>query len=157
MRPIALKHWTIEQRLLARQKIVPGPLTTPCWEWTGSKNHLGYGQIHFGGSQCKVHRLAYQCWREPIPLCLELDHLCRNRACFNPEHLEPVTRIVNMSRGKFLRAEKTHCSQGHPYDGENLRIALVTRGGIEREHRKCRTCNREQQQWFRKRLVTLEL
>jgi hypothetical protein len=71
---------------------------------------------------------------------LELDHTCRNRACFNPEHLEPVTHQENMKRsplvGKSPKPRKTECPKGHPYVGENL---ILTKRG----HSRCRTCANE--------------
>ena len=81
-----------------------------------------------------AHRFAYELLVGPIPDDLELDHLCRNTCCVNPEHLEAVTHLENMRR-RHLR-EATHCAQGHPYDEENTGWRD---GG---KHRYCKACNR---------------
>ena len=113
-----------------------------CWEWTASRNRagLGYGQFWWGKRLVVAHRLAYEALVQPIPGGLESDHLCRNRACINPLHIEPVTRSINVLRGNapaILRARHarvTHCPQGHPYDGSNLRWS--------RGKRYCNSCPR---------------
>lgn len=107
-----------------------------CWEWTAARSSSGYGQFGPGGrgSQALAHRWAYEFFVGPIPDGLELDHLCRNRACVNPEHLEPVTHRVNALRGyspKILSYLTGRCRQGHPRDG-------LSRGG----RRYCRECER---------------
>lgn len=114
-------------------------LTTGCWEWRGRTNDKGYGKFETGREQL-AHRVAYLYWIGPIPAGLELDHLCRNRRCVNPTHLEAVTHAVNMSRAKCRnpRSEafraRTHCSKGHLFDAPNT--------GVYRGARYCRTCNR---------------
>lgn len=75
-----------------------------CWEFTGALN-TGYGRISGpGGRLLYTHRLAYELLVGTIPEGMDLDHLCRNRACCNPDHLEPVTRRVNLLRGETLTA-----------------------------------------------------
>lgn len=98
-------------------------LTLFCWEWKGAINRdTGYGVVGLGrrsDGTGLVHRVVYELLIGPIPQGLDLDHLCRNRACCNPAHLEPVTRKVNVSRGlraKGWRDSATHCSRGHAYD-----------------------------------------
>ena len=86
-----------------------------CWIWTASKDRLGYGK--FGRPSVLAYRFSYELHRGKIPSGLELDHLCRNPSCVNPEHLEAVTHRVNMLRGigpSAVNARKTHCKQGHP-------------------------------------------
>ncbi len=117
-----------------------------CWRYDGSLNHGGYGHVNVkDGSGTwapkSVHRIAYLTLVGPIPDGLDLDHLCRNRACWNPAHLEPVTRQVNVVRGiaptksgAWQRAV-THCPAGHPYNQANTRVA--------NGRRHCRACARE--------------
>lgn len=110
-----------------------------CWEWTGRPNKGGYGQVTRRGKPRLVHRLAYEMLVGPIPEGLDLDHLCRNTICVNPDHLEPVTNRENTMRSfNFIRfnAEATHCPEGHEYAGLNLYV--TTKGW-----RECRTCKRE--------------
>jgi hypothetical protein len=114
---------------------------TPCVEWTGGRNSQGYGYVAFRMGPRKVqsksvHRMAYELLVGPIPEGKQLDHLCRNRACVNPEHLEPVTCQVNLLRGATLAAKnaaKTHCHRGHLLIGGNLYVN-------PKGHRECKRC-----------------
>lgn len=118
-----------------------------CWIWKGSKDHGGYGWIHINGRAIKAHRFAYETFVGPIPEGLEPDHLCRIRACVNPDHLEPVTRRENILRGdgpKLTRERKraiVQCPQGHPYDQVNT----YHRYG----HRYCKTCIAQRKKHYR--------
>lgn len=70
-----------------------------CWRWVGALNRSGYGEFGAHGSHAvRAHRWAYEYLRADIPAGLQLDHLCRNRWCVNPWHLEPVTPLVNTRR-----------------------------------------------------------
>lgn len=86
-----------------------------CLVWPGAKSH-GYGQISVNGKPKRVHRIAYELAYGPIPEGLEIDHLCGNRACCLPEHLEAVTHAENLRRSSNIvgvLARRTHCSRGH--------------------------------------------
>lgn len=76
-----------------------------CWEWTGRKIWNGYGLIHWHIDQWLVHRASYTIFVDDIPEGLQIDHLCRNRACVRPTHLEPVTHGENVRRGVRFRRE----------------------------------------------------
>lgn len=114
-------------------------IAAPCWQWLGG----GYPYGHFFLSKTKpigAHRFSYLLHRGPIPPNLQLDHLCRNKKCVNPDHLEAVTAQVNMLRGPTLaarNAQKITCVHGH-----NDWRPASTRNG-----RQCRACGRE---WMRK-------
>lgn len=96
-----------------------------CWEWAGARTPTGYGHIQIKGRTISTHRLVYQCICGPIPKGLTIDHLCRNRLCVNPEHLEAVTFRENTRRGTSpiaKNAKKTRCPRNHPLSGPNLRV-----------------------------------
>ncbi|MEE9149964.1 MAG: HNH endonuclease signature motif containing protein [Candidatus Tectomicrobia bacterium] len=111
-----------------------------CWVWTG---HLrrGYGTLMRNGEDGYAHRFAYESLVGPIPEGLTIDHLCRNRACVNPAHMEPVTHRVNILRGEGLcakNARKTHCKHGHPLTVENVYLFRGSRCCRECQQRRVR-------------------
>lgn len=122
-------------RLLAKIMV----LENGCWLWTGTKDGSGYGRCYFQGRTQAAHRITYALLVKAIPIGKQLDHLCRVHNCVNPKHLEAVTCRENLLRGIGLTAQnvaKTHCPNGHPYAGTNLRASVVG-------DRRCRQCNRD--------------
>jgi hypothetical protein len=139
LRPLQLRTGPIAKSAEERFAASAALQDDGCVVWLGGKTAGGYGMFAeqtTGGLNTKVmaHRWAYEHAVGPIPEGLDLDHLCRNRACVNPAHLEPVTRMENIRRAAAL---KTNCPAGHPYDAENTYIRPGT------VHRRCRTCARE--------------
>ncbi|MEV5567572.1 HNH endonuclease signature motif containing protein [Streptomyces sp. NPDC052196] len=107
-----------------------------CWEWRGTRDRDGYGQMWLDGRHRSVHRIAYEAVCGAIPDGLVIDHLCRTRACANPDHLEAVPHRVNVLRGVSFAARKarqTHCVNGHAFTTTNVYRA-------PNGTRKCRTC-----------------
>ena len=117
-----------------------------CLIWPlGGKD--GYGVVAIGGRTLRVHRHIYEQVVQPVPVGLDLDHLCRNRACFNPAHLEPVTSRENTMRGAGVapaKAAQTHCVHGHEFTPENT---YTKANGC----RSCRTCSRASDRSYNKK------
>lgn len=115
-------------RLLAKVEVLPDG----CWRWVG--NITGrYGSMVFRGRDVRAHRVAYEVFVGPIPDGLQIDHLCRNTHCVNPEHLEPVTAAENKRRG-YESTLDGKCRRGlHANTPENL----IQRGDGKRECRPC--------------------
>ena len=109
-----------------------------CWVWPGATNGAGYGRVEVKTGEGRrsvtvyIHRAMYERHIGLIPEGLEIDHLCGNRSCGNPTHLEAVTTAENAAR---RAAKTTHCPRGHAYDTDNTAI----NGG----KRVCRTCRRD--------------
>jgi hypothetical protein len=117
-----------------------------CWVWNGSMWSRGYGRFCANGKERPAHRVSYEVFCGPLDPNLEIDHLCRNRACVNPDHLEQVTSKVNNLRGigiARINADKTHCVNGHEFTVENTRITYG--------NRICRACtaNRTRERYYR--------
>lgn len=139
---------TVEDRFFAKVDVGNSP--AGCWMWTASTYLGGYGQFRFNGQATHAHRAAYDMFVGPVPEGHDVDHLCRERACVNPLHLEAVSRSENNRRGlvgaggALRQRAKTHCPQGHPYDDENTYVTAA--GG-----RACRVCRlRRTREWNHK-------
>ena len=135
----------LKERIMERIERQPNG----CWSWPGAKVN-GYGLVGAGGrggKQLLVHRATYEMFVGPIPDGYVIDHLCRNRACCNPDHLEAVTMRENLMRGigpTRMNALKTHCHRGHEFSPENTKY---TKEGW----RFCRACDAERGRAYRAR------
>lgn len=112
------------QRILSKIDFSDG-----CWNWAWSLDKHGYSQVRKDGTTRRAHRVVYEILVGDVAEGLDLDHLCRNRKCVRPEHLEPVTRSTNLQRGILWQSKKSTCPNGHPYDMTDSRGA-----------RRCRRC-----------------
>jgi len=132
----------IKQRIMSKINQARG-----CWEWQGRITYQGYGQISVGSrsdgtrSNRQAHVVTYEAFVGEVPLGKQLDHLCRNRRCVNPSHLEPVTARENVLRSVPFRnplrygasqRNKTHCKNGHEFDY----VSPIGKRG-------CKTCRTE--------------
>lgn len=123
-------------------------LVSDCWWWTGAYTPNGYGKFYTGRNENKkrifvgAHRYSYQIFKGSIPEGLVLDHLCRNKRCVNPRHLEPVTTKENVARGA---TPTSFCPKGHAYEGYNLYI-------LPNGYKQCRDCNNDRHRRRRQEL-----
>jgi hypothetical protein len=126
----------LEQRFFAKVDVGTSP--AGCWIWTANRTKDGYGTIQSGPQtrrMLRAHRVAYEMLVGTIPDGAEVDHLCREPSCVNPLHLEVVSRLENLARGRRAcgHGHETHCPHGHPYDEVNTYVA-------KDGSRRCRTC-----------------
>jgi hypothetical protein len=125
-------------RMAAKVRVVDNG----CWLWVGAIDSTGYGRFLHEGKVTLTHRLSYELLVGPIPAGLEIDHLCRVRACLAPEHLEAVTHAENV--GRVPVELQTHCVKGHPYEGTNV---YLRKNGT----RECRACRNAFQAAYKRR------
>ena len=123
---------------------------TGCWLWQGLRNKDGYGLFESSTGWEMAHRTVYTAAGKGLARGILLDHLCRHRACVNPDHLDPVDNKENVRRGKSpaaINALRTHCIHGHPFD--EINTAYTKKG------RRCRECNRISNRATRKKVAQL--
>jgi len=129
-----------------------------CWIFTASGNKWGYGQFWYQGKFTGAHRFSYFLEHGEIKSKLEIHHICRNRRCVNPKHLEAISRQEHNRRWRNLApsieatkkryADRTECLKGHLLTKDNTRVYINTSGYTER---RCKTCHREREAAKRKR------
>lgn len=127
---------------MAKPKFLIAATPDGCWEWQFTCTPEGYGRLWRDGKRQYVHRWVWERVHGPIPEGLEIDHLCNNTSCCNPDHLRVATHRENSTASHSStivreNLDKTHCPQGHPYEGANL---YVSPDGA----RRCRTCKADQ-------------
>ena len=116
-----------------------------CWEWTAGKSSTGYAMFHWDNATRGAYKFIYEFFNGKINPDQEMDHLCKNKVCVNPKHLEAVTRRENCLRGSVGKhnnhhyGKKTHCKRGHPFNKKNTVIVkcITSRNGLGRECMKC--------------------
>jgi hypothetical protein len=120
--------------------------TDTCWIWIAAKDKAGYGKFRLTENNTTAHRAAYILFKGLLAKGLVIDHLCRNKSCVNPEHLEAVPQLTNLERGinvpSMIHKVKTHCPKGHEYSGDNLKL--------HKSGRHCKICQRNNLKNWRK-------
>ena len=143
----------IKERFLSHVKVLS---QQECWPWLAHHSPKGYGYFNFEGKNIQSHRISYMLFIGPLPEGKEVDHLCRNRICQNPWHLQAVTHIVNLHRrigsrkgthNRLKRPLKAFCLKGHPFDESNTYIDKYG-------HRQCKMCKRERNKLAKRKIAS---
>lgn len=122
-------------------------ISNNCWEWTGHIMNAGYGALSTNSGTQLVHRYAYKQFIGEIPDKMTIDHLCKNKLCVNPDHLEIVTRTENIRRCGLVgvakvEASKKYCNKGHSYKLYGVRYKNgYTDYGTRKFARRCTKCH----------------
>lgn len=157
MRPAIVAHVSNAERLhlatsIALALLVEEVTERSCWHWPGNKTDRGYARISLNGKMRRLARVVFVAAKGPIPEGREIDHLCRERDCINPAHLEAVTQIENNRRSMSptgVNYRKEQCKAGHPFTAQNTIQRPFGRGCREcknarrREARKLRAPQKE--------------
>lgn len=129
-----------------------------CWQYDPRKiSPVGYGIFSVNRQQIGAHRYIWETLVGKIPENMQIDHMCRNRGCVNPDHMEVVTLAENVLRGEGVTAKnarKTHCVRNHEFTEENTRYRIGPNG---KTWRKCRACAREDRAIWREKQRTQDV
>lgn len=125
---------------------------TTCWDWMASTDKDGYGQFWLNKKYHKAHRVSYELIKGVLTKGLTLDHLCKNKKCCNPEHLEQVSIQTNLKRAfhqiSTINSKKTHCNNGHEFTPDNTYITPLGK-------RQCNECQRQRKKKYNNSLKSL--
>jgi predicted nucleic acid-binding Zn ribbon protein len=130
-----------EERFWAKVAVPYQP--SCCWEWQSACHSTGYARLSIRGVCLLAYRVSYTLLIGRIPAGMTIDHLCRNRKCVNPDHLQPVSLANNIYRGynpPAMARRQTHCKHGHAFTPENTHVGISSNG---KERRRCRKCDAE--------------